>query len=96
MDFRQKLTVKAVFVLCWMDFRQLLAVWVFWGASRSLLEAFWRPFAGFGALFGPFGDHPILVPRFHLPGDVGPFWGVLDPIWVSAGGKLPPVRLPAI
>ena len=48
--------------------------WVFWGP----VEHFWRPFAAFGALLAtfwrPFG--PILVAKFHLPGDVGPVWGV--------------------
>ena len=71
------------------------------GTTGALLEVFWRP-------FGPFGDHlaypePFLdllttiwaYPggNFHLPGDVGPVWGVLDNIWVSAGGKIPPFRL---
>ena len=45
--------LRPVFVLCWLDFRQFLVVWVFWGA----VEPFWRPFASFGALFGPFCDH---------------------------------------
>ena len=37
----------------WAFKHPLVVVWVFWGP----VEPFWRPFAGFRALFGPFGDH---------------------------------------
>ena len=66
----------------------------FWGP----VEPFWRPFAGFGALFAPFGDHLGLSwwQSSTYQGMLALFVAFLDPIWVSAGDKLPPFRLLAI
>ena len=56
-----------------------------WSPFGGLLRAFFK-WSLFWIFWRPFG--PILVAKFHPPVDVGP-WGVLDPIWVSAGGKVP-------
>ena len=56
--------LRPVFVLYWMDFRQFLVVWVFFGVG-ALLEVFC-------GLRSPF----LFGAKFHLPGDVGPVWGV--------------------
>ena len=69
-----------------------------WGSFGALLEVFcgiWSPFwtfwRQFGSILSPFWTcWHIVVAKFHLPGDVAPVWGLLDPIWASAGGKVPP------
>ena len=67
---------------------------ILFGSSGALLEAFWGRRGPFWTFWLPYG--PIRVAKFHLPRDVAPVWGLLDPIWVSAGGKVPPFRLLAI
>ena len=70
----------ASFCACWLDFRQFLVVWVFWGSSEALLEAFCGLQSPFWTFWRPFG--PILSP-------FGTFWRV---IWAYPCGKVPPTR----
>ena len=87
--------LRPVFVLCWLDFRQFLVVWVFWGSSGALMGNLLRaskPFldllatiwAYFGGKVPPTrGCWPCLgaFSKWPLACPKGPAGAILGPFW---------------